>query len=74
MKRQQANRRILECLEAMIDKHPDQRFVQLLFNLDVLKTRSAPEECSCPTTAFNEYATESTATLDRIRASKVWNE
>lgn len=73
MKRQQANLRILEALEAMVNKHPDQRFCQLLFNLDVFQTYKDVGGGTESPRVTNEYATESTETLSRIRSSGPWN-
>jgi len=44
MNRQEANRKILKELEKNIEKYPDQRFTQLLFNMNIVEHgKGSPE-------------------------------
>ena len=62
MTRSEANQKILLRLFKLIEKYPDIRFGQLLFNY-VLEYESDPERGIRIKDCFNE---ESTITLDRI--------
>lgn len=70
MTRQQANRRIVEMLDALVEAHPDLRFTQLLFNADVIVGSLNPERCVQE--IRNEFYVESKDLLDRVRQSKIW--
>ncbi len=72
MTRQNANRRILELLESLVETHPDQRFMQLLFNADVLKTDESTSSDNGKPSVVNEYHIESVGLLERVRNSKIW--
>ena len=71
MSRKSSNRDILRILTALVNNHPDQRFMQLLFNADVLKVISDPLSTSSPT-VINEYHLESSELLERVRRSEMW--
>lgn len=70
MGRQNANREIVKILSGMVEAYPDQRFVQLLSNLEIIE----PEQDS---TGFHVigykdfYAMESTETLERIKKAVI---
>ena len=70
MTRRQTNIRILELLESLVNAHPDQRFLQLLVNADVLVTEK-PDGWSS-TGYRDEYNVESKVILERVRNSKIW--
>ena len=59
--RQEANREIVSILTAFVELFPDQRFNQLLTNLDVV-------------TVEDDYNTESEELLKRIRNNPVYKE
>lgn len=69
MTRQNANRRILELLESLVEALPDQGFTQLLFNSEVLKCD--PRSTGIPEVR-NEYHLESQELLERVRKSCIW--
>jgi hypothetical protein len=70
MGRQNANRQILNILKGLVEAYPDQRFFQLLVNADIIRTRFSSEGFSV---AENEYNTESTETLKRVKNSSILN-
>jgi hypothetical protein len=55
MNRQEANRKILRILSDTIKQHPDWRFHQILFNLDISLT------------GVDQYYEESKDTLERVK-------
>jgi hypothetical protein len=55
MTRQAANYEILNKLYAIVEKHPDWRFHQILFNLDISLT------------GVDQYYEESKDTLERVK-------
>ena len=54
MSRQEANRKILSILSATIEQHPDWRFHQILYNLNISLTH------------IDQYYEESEETLKRV--------
>lgn len=68
MNRQNANRKILAILQGMIEAHPDQRFVQLLANLDVIEADR--DSTGFQVVGYKDfYYMESDETLKRVLAS-----
>ena len=55
MNSQKANRKILNLLSATVEQHPDWRFHQILYNLDISLTR------------IDQYYEESEETLRRVK-------
>ena len=60
MKRQEANRKILNLLSAAVEQHPDWRFHQILQNLDINIRDVTTLRC------FDQFYEESVDTLERI--------
>ena len=59
--RQEANRKIIEILQVNVEKYPDMRFGQMLFNLDINQNHSGT------TTIRDIYADESNNILERVK-------
>jgi hypothetical protein len=70
MNRKQANLEILAVLVKLVEAYPDSRFVQILFNADVLITSGVGAD-GLPQ-VLNEFYLESTATLDRVKSSYIF--
>ena len=68
MKRQNANRQIIQILSALVEMYPDMRFHQLLVNVDILKTD--PHSEGLPVVR-NEYHVESEVVLERMKHSTI---
>lgn len=67
MTRLEANKEILRVLHILARNHPDQRFIQLLFNANVLKVTADGGLIVC-----NEYHLESEELLKRVKQGDLW--
>jgi hypothetical protein len=68
--RYESNKKILEILGRLNEENPDQRFVQLLFNADILVSNRGEDG---KISVENEYNTESEETLERLLNSSIVN-
>jgi hypothetical protein len=69
MTRQQANKKILKLLKAHIEKYPDERFSQILYNLAI--TMDATDTSTLPWR--DDYNMEPSVLLERIEQSRITN-
>lgn len=65
MTRKEYNKQILDLISKYIDQHPDQRFGQIISNLDIIRTNKSGN-------IVDPFYEESKTTLERMQASYIY--